>query len=521
MPYCLPNKRYGGFYKQLLNTQKVFEEYARKQQVIVLNDLPNSTVEERRKNTELVQAIYRSELLDDVPSCRCGELKAVEYEGITCGKCGFVVQRIVDDDTGIVCWLRAPKGVTALINPTMFVVLQQYFSKGTKDNTFDFLRWMMDRNYNDLSKYKKLDDINRVISIFFDRGFVRGYNAFIEQFDQIIETFIDDELFRYAFQEDQDELHRYIKHYRDLIFVDHIPSPPPGLLVLEETDTLTYKTERTTDAVNAIRHLLSIDTRNNTQRKNERLTMLAMFGLSKFAQEYSYENERQKAGLWRMHVYAMRLQLSSFRGVIYSLHEEHFADDVVLPWSVMVKCLYFHLANLLDKRGYTYPEIVRKISLAVEFYDEEIEELLYILLEQFKNGGEFKGPGVVQVRFPTLNPANIAVYFVTGFTRPDMGVSIGHPGTNVTGKNADFDGDKHTGFFLLDMENTRRWQQSFGPHNNVVNPNKVRTMSGNYPFPRPFNINVHNYMSDGHKVEESKIPYMEALCGNNNTRSKR
>ena len=515
MPY---QKRYGGHYKQLLNTDKVFDEYAMNGQVIVLNDLPNSTVEERRKNTELVQAIYKSELLDDVPSCRCGNLKSLEYEGITCPSCGFVVSRVVSDETGIVCWLRAPRGVKALINPTMFVVLQQYFSKGTKDHTFDFMRWAMDPLYNDLTGFKKTEELHRLIDIFFNAKLKRGYNAFIDQFDRFIDLFLDDSMFRYASQEDQDEMIRYIKHYRDIIFVNHVPSPPPGLLVLEETDILTYKTERTTDAVNAIRHLLSIDTKENSSNRNERLAMLAMFGLSKFAQDFSYENERQKKGMWRMNVYAMRLQLSSYRAVIYSLHEEHYADEVVLPWGIMVKCMYYQLANLLDKRGYTFPQIVRKLSLAVEFYDKEIDELLSILMEQYKNNGEFKGPATGQVRFPTLNPCNIALYWVVGYTLPDKGVSIGFPATNVTGKNADFDGDKHTGWFLLDFENTRRWAQTFGPHNNVIDPNKVRSMSKYFPFPRPFNINVHGYFNDGHKVEPEKISYMESLCGNYNSR---
>lgn len=508
-------KRYGGFYKQLLNTDKVFEQYCRKGQVIVLNDLPNSTVEDRRKNTELVQAIYRSERIDDVPSCRCGELRSLEFEGITCSKCGFPVSRLVEDETGIVCWLRAPRGVDALINPTFFAVLQQYFTVPPKENPFDFLRWMMDPRYNDFTGFKKISEVRRLAETFSANGFKRGYNSFIRNFDAIMEVFLDDPFFRYSDQSDQDELHRYIKHYRHSVFVKHIPSPPPGLLVLEETDTLTYKTERTTEAVNAIRHLLSIDTKDNTVARNERLAMLAMFGFSKFAQEYAHENERQKTGLWRMHVYAMRIQLSSFRGVIYSLHEEHMADETILPWSVMVKCLYFHLANLLDKRGYSYPEIVKKIALAIEFFDPEIKELLDILIEQFKNNGEFKGPATVQIRFPTLGPGNIAVYFVTGYTLPNQGVAIGFPGTNVTAKNADFDGDTHTGFFTLDMENTRRWVQTFGVHNNVVNPNVVREMSRYFPFPRPFNINVHNMMEDGKNVCYSKVAYMEALCGNN------
>jgi hypothetical protein len=44
----------GGIYKQPVNTDMVFEQFvAREKQVVILNDLPNSTVADRRANTQL------------------------------------------------------------------------------------------------------------------------------------------------------------------------------------------------------------------------------------------------------------------------------------------------------------------------------------------------------------------------------------------------------------------------------------------------------------------------------------
>jgi hypothetical protein len=510
----------GGIYKQPVNTDMVFRQFEeRLGKVVIINDLPNSTLAERRANTQLVQAIYNSDFLEDIPSCRCGAESTVEKEGNTCLKCGTTVTRVVDDDTGIVCWLRAPKHVDALMNPTMLVTLWQFFYKGSMTESkavkqpFDFLRYAMDPLYVVPTRTARPTDVVRVLAKYREHGFKRGYNEFIRDYDRFIDVFVNDELFRYADDSDQVLWIKFLNIYRDLIFVQHVPSPPPSLLVLEVTDTLTYRSDRTTEAVNAVRQLLSIDTKDNRPSRNERLTMLAMFGLAKFAVDYAVESERGKTGMWRMHVYAMRLQLSSFRCVAYSLHEEHRPDDVVLPWGVMVKCMYFHLANLLDKRGYTYPQIVDKLARAVEFYDREIDDCLDILMMQFSNHGEFPGPMVVMVRFPTLGPASISPFFIRRYTLPDEGCALGFPNTNTTGMNADFDGDKFTGWFPLDLTNTRRWHDIFGCHNNVMDPNNYRKASGDFPLPRPLTINMHGWLQDGNRTDPGKVEYMQMLVG--------
>lgn len=502
---------WGGIYKRIINTDDLFEEHRKRGSVIVVNDLPNETAAERRKNSGLVQAVYTAERLEDVPSCRCGEERGVDVEGTTCTQCGTVVARLVEDTTGIVTWLRAPKGVHALINPTMLIVLQDNFALkfGQKTIVFDFIRWIMDTQYTVSAGTRRMDDIAKIVTLFNERGFKRGYNAFIEQYDEIIDTFVDHPVFAYTEEQTQREWKKFLSTYRSCLFVQHVPSPPPSLLVLEVTDTLTYRSERTTEAVNAIRQLLSIDTKEVVkQKRNERLAMLAMFGMAKFSTDYVTHTERGKRGMWRMHIYALRLQTSSFRAVIIPLHEAHRPDETVMPWGIMVRCMYFHLANMLDKRGYTYPQIVNKLALAIGFYDPEIEELLHELIEQFKNGGEFPGPMVVMVRFPTLGTPSIIPFFVSRFYLPHEGNAIGFPGNNVKSMNADYDGDKMSGWFTLDFENTRRWLQTFGVHNNVVDPNDLRKSSGYFPLTRPLTVSLNGYLNKDNDPTKSRMEYM-------------
>jgi hypothetical protein len=55
----------GGIYKQPVNTDMVFRQFEeRLGKVVIINDLPNSTLAERRANTQLVQAIYNSDFLE-------------------------------------------------------------------------------------------------------------------------------------------------------------------------------------------------------------------------------------------------------------------------------------------------------------------------------------------------------------------------------------------------------------------------------------------------------------------------
>ena len=79
--------------------------------------------------------------------------------------------------------------------------------------------------------------------------------------------------------------------------------------------------------------------------------------------------------------------------------------------------------------------------------------------------------------------------------------------------NADFDGDKFTGWFPLDLTNTRRWHDIFGCHNNVMDPNNYRKASGDFPLPRPLTINMHGWLQDGNRTDPGKVEYMQMLVG--------
>lgn len=118
----------------------------------------------------------------------------------------------------------------------------------------------------------------------------------------------------------------------------------------------------------------------------------------------------------------------------------------------------------------------------------------------------------MMVRFPTLGPGSMSPFFVVEYTRPEEGAALGFPNLNTTAMNADFDGDKFTGWFPLDLANTRRWLDTFGCHNNVMDPNNYRKATGDFPLPRPFTINCADWLAHGDLEEVEKLAYMSALA---------
>ena len=78
--------------------------------------------------------------------------------------------------------------------------------------------------------------------------------------------------------------------------------------------------------------------------------------------------------------------------------------------------------------------------------------------------------------------------------------------------NADYDGDKLSGWFTLDFENTRRWLYTFGVHNNVVNPNDYRKSSGYFPLTRPLTVSLNGYLNKDNNPTNARMEYMRLIA---------
>jgi hypothetical protein len=116
-----------GVFLQLVNQDEVFNHFSSKEPIII-NDLSDTSEEEKEHIYNLIFTKYdliNSDLLSNIPSCDCGNTVGVDKLGdgkyikaVECPDCHTEVTAPHQRDLEPLIWLRAPKGVTALIRPS-------------------------------------------------------------------------------------------------------------------------------------------------------------------------------------------------------------------------------------------------------------------------------------------------------------------------------------------------------------------------------------------------------------------
>ena len=165
-----------------MNFDELFAQL--KNSPIIINDVMESSEAEKDGLKKLIYTRYDSDLLSNLPSCECGSGENGSETGITgqhnlgvfCNNCRTVVKSPIETTISPILWMRAPHGVAKLINPIVWTMLNQRFSK----SGFKVLQWIADPSYRPQSKTPiALDTIQRA-------GIGRGYNYFVENFDEIM-----------------------------------------------------------------------------------------------------------------------------------------------------------------------------------------------------------------------------------------------------------------------------------------------------------------------------------------------
>ena len=117
---------------------------------VVINEMEKLTEEDREKVTDLICKRYENtDQVSVLPSCKCGNRKGEHALGEICGDCGYPVATALPDQIEPLIWVRAPKGVHALINPVVWIMLKNRFSK----SGFNIVQWICDTKYNPNVRY--------------------------------------------------------------------------------------------------------------------------------------------------------------------------------------------------------------------------------------------------------------------------------------------------------------------------------------------------------------------------------
>jgi len=361
-------------FQKLLDFNQMFSHLT--EPPIIINDLINSSEEEKELIREILTTRYSGDMISLLPSCRCGITKGEFSTGVKCQYCSTVVKSSIENEVEPSVWFRCPVGVTKLISPIIWIMLKNRF----KRSSFSIIQWLTDTTYRPVVKQPP------VISKIVEAGIQRGYNNFVENFDIIINYLFS--LKEFQLKKDQiDYLKILIEQNRHQIFSNYIPLPNKSLLIIEKTNVGIYVDPIIVDAIDAIEMLVSIDTTFHDQnpRVKENRTAKAISKLSDFYERFYKTNLAPKAGQFRKHVFGSRTNFS-FRAVISSLTDTHSYDEIHVPWGIGVTAFRHHLVNKLLKMGMDLNSALGMLLGHVEKYHPMLDMIMQQLLSESPDG---------------------------------------------------------------------------------------------------------------------------------------
>lgn len=476
---------------------------------IVLNDLPDTTTEERNYVNDLIYTVSKG-VFENIPSCECGKLNSAYNIGLMCDVCHTSVQRRAESPLEYLIWIRNPKGVAPFMNPRVWSILDQVFTT----SSFRILLYLADTSYKPPMNMQA-DKEARIVNEIHKAGIVdRGWNYLHDNFDFIFNQLLNvirklDK--RYDFQ---DALIKFVEQYRDRIYTNYIPMPNRSLLVIEDTDSGRWRDKNIDTIINAMRLMTGVDVSEhkrslgNLQNRTAKTVDL----ISDYHQQIERANSR-KEGEWRKHVFGTRTHFSC-RAVISSITEPHDYYEVHMAWGCATAILRYQILNKLEKRGFNHRQQINFINK----YALEYNPLLDTIFKELIAESPFHGIPIIHTRNPVLCLGSTQLEYIT-----KVKTDTKDP-TNSTGIllvrpwNLDFDGDQMSSQLTLDNHTTRAFQ-SLEPHLSGFGMHEPFEVSGNVWLPKPVVAVVSNWLADPvHDIPDpAKYQLLsEMLKGNKN-----
>jgi len=373
--------------EELVNFNQLFNQL--KQPPLIINDIVETSAEEKDTLKNLIFTKYDSDVMKNVPSCDCGSITGEYNIGVLCKNCDTEVVSAVDKELEPILWVRAPKNIHALINPTVWTQLSLRFKK----SNFDTIRWICD------TTYRVGPNDGAIVAELQEAGITRGYNNFIENFYDIINRLFEMRSFSSKSRVTYDLLPQLLVENKDSIFSQYLPLVNRTMLVIESTTVGTYVDPFVPTAIDAILTVASIDvdeSRFSIRTKENRVAKF-LSGISSYYYNFAKNNLGRKSGTYRQHVYGSRSHFS-FRAVVSSLTDAHQYDEIHIPWGIGITIFRYHIINKLIRRGYTVNQAIYLINAHAKVFHPLINEIFKELIDESPR----KGVDVTINRNPSL-----------------------------------------------------------------------------------------------------------------------
>lgn len=411
-----------GYYLRVVDCDKVFNRL--QAPPIIVNDVDLASKEAKEEFNAMLTTQYDGDVLQNAPSCGCGQLNKGHQLGRICDNCHTPVVHHTERAIEPRIWIACPEGVKTLINPCVWNIL----NKALQHTGCNLLQWLTNPNYRPTNP--NLAKLNQLKT----RGFQRGLNAFYTQYDKIVQALLEIK----AFKGNVHDVLQFITEYRDVTFCSRLPIPSRVAFIIEKANTGTYADPDAAKALDAIHTISSIKSSvvPYTLKQREVIALKAIMQLTEYHDTVYKNIIARKQGWYRKHIFGSRAHFTA-RGVITSITDNHNHNDCHLPWSMSVNLMKVHLTNKLLKRGFTpqkaYSHIIRHLNKYCPLLDELMAEL----------GAE--GPDgymwcLIQ-RNPSLRRGSAQLFRIAKIKKDPADLTIGFGINVVTAPNADF--DKH------------------------------------------------------------------------------
>lgn len=483
-----------GIRLELINYTHRFGQLRRPPSII--NDLSGATKEDKENLNKLIYTKHGSDLLSNLPSCECGTLAREDLIGVICEECGEPVKPAMEQTLEPILWFRAPKGVTALINPTIWWMLCTRFAR----NRFNVIMWLCDTSYT--PKVRTPDVVDQLIAA----GVERGYNNFVNNFDKIMDIMFDLKAYK-SKSKSMDDLRIVLSQYRDCIFSQYLPIPNRALLVIEDSTMGMYIDPIIVGAVDAIRTMVSIDDPNSSHsvRRKENRVAKTLDQISIFYNGVYTTTFAGKPGVFRKHIYGTRCDFS-FRAVISSLTCRHDYRELFIPWGIGISLFRYHLLNKLYLRGMSS-------SMGIEFLQSHAQKHnpdIAVLFQELIDETPYLGIPCVFQRNPSLGRGSAQALFITKVKDDIHDPTVSFSILDVVAPNADYDGDQMNGTLALDHYITEA-VQNLAPHKGVLDMSEPRKISKVMSMSKSVISTTANWIHMKEQPDPVKLQRMEQI----------
>lgn len=413
-------------------------------------------------NKEMADAIFdrTDDVIPFIPSCEGGCLKGKFYEGLTCSKCGTVVTTEFIDHLAHQAWLSIPENMPPVLHPVWYHILKDWTRVKQAASLIELiLDASLDKNKNPT---KLPEGVTHVIT-------GRGFSYFYQNVDTIMQFLFS----YYAKKKSTPWVRQFYLLYRDIMFTTKLPILHSSLHpMVKGSSTLKYADPISRGIVKAAYNLSAIAFKVHSTTISINDIDISLYGIYRSVIDYYVKIISDKLGtkyaLLRKHCLGTRCHFTS-RSVIVPISGAHRFDEVHLPWKLVVNTFKLEIINVLANRyklSTADAESMHISSLTV--YNKLIHDVLLTLMDEHP----YKAFPFLIGRNPTLRLFSIQLLYCTHIKTDVHDETIGISPGNVTGYNADFDGDE---MWLLNIKESAMVAelQTIHPRETVLDTNSL------------------------------------------------